>query len=150
MKLWLAKHGRGFLPADEESEKLHARMEVGECKLFEEIRVRDVRSHKRYWLLMTRIAEHVESIEIDDGVWMPIRNKEDAHTAMKLITGLYDTLPVAGTNFAVRIPKSTDFARMTPDEWDSFLPRVLDAVHVKVLPHVPLASVEHDIARLAS
>ena len=154
MKLWLAKVSRGdrigLVPTDAESQSAISRLGDGECRMFEEVRVRDLRSHKRYWLIMTRIAEHVDSIEIDDGVWMPIRSKEDVHTAMKLITGLYDTLPVAGTNYAVRIPKSTDFARMTPDEWEEFLPRVLDAVHAKILPHVPIPSVEHDLARLAS
>ncbi len=147
MKGWLTKHGRGFLPADEESEALHRRMEIGEAAYFEQVRVRDARSFKRYWLLMTRIAENVESIEIDEGVWMPIRRKEDAHTAMKLITGLYDTLPVVGTPFAIRVPKSTSFKEMTPDEWDAFLPRVLDAVHEKVLPGIEASE---DLMRLAS
>jgi hypothetical protein len=136
---------------DEAGLRIIRRMEEGECECFKRIAVRDPVAHRRYWGLMTMIAEHVDQIEIDrlrgQPVYMPIFNKDNAHTAMKLCTGHYDTLPVGGTHYAVRVPKPTSFDDMTPDEWEAYWPRVMDVVEHKVFPEVEIPEVQLEMMK---
>lgn len=126
-------------------------MNEGECQYFKRIAVRDPVAHRRYWGLMTKIGDHVEQIEIDrirnEPVYMPIFNEGNAHTAMKLCTGHYETLPVGGTHYAVRIPKPTNFEEMTPDEWAAYWPRVMDVVMAKVFPEVEIPEVQTEMMK---
>jgi hypothetical protein len=147
MDAWIAKHGRGFMPADEDADKAHARMEAGECAFVRFIRVRDPVAHRRYWKLMTLCAENCERIELERGQWMPIRNKDDVHAAIKLCTGFYDPIFDAFGSVIAKIPKSTSFADMTKDEWASYWPRVLDVVQEKVMPGVDIPEVEYEIQK---
>ena len=147
MKLWIAKHGRGFLPACDESEKLHRRMEVGECAHIKVIRVRDIVAHRRYWKLMEMCADNCERIEIKRGVFMAVRCKEDVHTAIKLCTGHYDAIFDADGREVACVPRPTSFEDMTADEWNEYWPRVLQVVGDQVLPGVSLPSVETEIMR---
>lgn len=142
MKIWLARHGDSLIATDEESLRVIRRIGQGECQYFSRVAVRDPVAHRRYWGLMQLIANNVDQIEIDCirkvPVYMPIFNKDNAHTAMKLCTGHYDTLPLGGSHYAVRVPRSTNFEEMTPDEWLAYWPRVLDVVQSKVLPGVEI------------
>lgn len=147
MRIWLSKHGRGFLPADESAEKVQRRMEVGECALFKIVRVRDISSHRRYWGLMDLCAQNCERIEIDPGTFMIVRTKDDVHTAIKLCTGHYDTIFDADGRPVARLPKSTSFDEMTADEWTEYWPRVLDVVQTQVIPGVQIPSVELEIMK---
>jgi hypothetical protein len=145
--VYLAKHGRGFLPADDESTAIHRRMEPGEAALFRPMRVRDLKSHRRYWKLMTMCAENCERIEIRPGTWIEVRSKDDVHTAIKLCTGYYDTVFDAEGRPAALLPRSTSFDEMTAEEWLEYWPRVLDVVQHQVLPGVQIDSVELEILK---
>ena len=48
VNIQLYKRGRGFLPASEEAQKAHARMEDGEIGVFKVCAVRDPVAHGRY------------------------------------------------------------------------------------------------------
>lgn len=141
-EIWFARVNDALISTDEDSLKLIRRMEIGECKAFRPAGVRDPVSHRRYWVLMTLTAKNVKRIEIDrvnrQPVYMRIWTKEDVHTAMKLCTGLYDTLPVGGTDYAIRVPKSTDFEKMTPEEWIAYWPKVMDVLLEKVAPDIEI------------
>jgi hypothetical protein len=142
-EIWFARgHGDTLIPTDEAGVKVIQRLAEGECKAFRPIGVRDPQSHRRYWVMMTETARNVRRIEIDrlgnQPVYMPIFTKDNAHTAMKLCTGLYDTLPVGGTDYCVRVPKSTNFEDMTPEEWTAYWPRVLDVLLEKVAPEIQI------------
>lgn len=145
---WIAKHGRGFLPADDEALKIHKRMKSGECAAIKVIRVRDIKGHRRYWKLCAILAENCERIEILPDVWMRVMSKEDVHTAIKFCTGLCDTVFDSKGLPAAFIPKSTSFDEMTADEWLEYYPRVLDVVQHKILPGVDIESVQEEIMRL--
>jgi hypothetical protein len=107
---------------------------------------------------MGRLAEHVTQVNIrelgDDSppVMMPVSDAESLHTALKFICGLCEkyTIESGGETHIVRVPKSTNFQQMTPDEWAAYWPRVLDGVHQRVLPEVGSRFIEDDLARLAS
>lgn len=151
MKVWFARHGDSLVSTDEDSLRVIRRLGEGECQLFERKAVRDPVAHRRYWGLMRLIAHNVDRIEIDrlggQPVFMRVFNKQNAHTAMKLCTGLYETLPIGGTDYAVRVPLSTDFESMTPDEWLAYWPRVMDVIHEKVLPGVEIPEANLEILK---
>ena len=148
MKGYLAKHSSGFLPADEDMEAAHRRLDIGECAYVKFIRVRDPVAHRRYWKLMTVCAENCERIELELGQWMTVRNKDDVHTAVKLCTGHFDPIFDAHGAVIAKLPKSTGFEAMTADEWAAYWPRVLDVVQEKVMPGVEIPEIEHEMLKL--
>lgn len=143
-RLWLAKVARngksGLIGTDDESRAFIDSLSAGECREFEPVSSRSLLDHHRYWVLCTEAAKHVTRIEIDreDGkpVFYPVRNKEDVHTALKFCTGLYDKLPIEGTSFSIRVPKSTNFRTMKREQWEKHWPLVLEAFTDKVAPHI--------------
>lgn len=147
MKIELFRRGQGFLPASEDAERVRNRMEQGEITWVKVLRIRDLVSHRRYWKLMTLCAENCERIELPYGGVMKIHNKNDVHTAIKLCTGLVDTIFDAFGKPAFQIPKSTSYEEMTADEWDEYWPRVLDVVQAQVLPGVSIPEIELDIQK---
>lgn len=150
MEAWVTRTLTGIAPADEEARKAFDKHAVG-TTFPVDIPVRMTRSlvwHKRYWVLMTMLADNLDQVEVEPELILPIRNKEDAHLAMRYATGLFESFAVKGA--VVRIVKSTAFDAMTADEWTFYWKRVLDAVHAKFLPGVAMGSVEQEIARLAS
>jgi hypothetical protein len=150
-EVWFARVNDALISTDEDSLKVIRRMEPGECKAFRPIGVRDPVSHRRYWVMCTETARNVRQIEIDrigkQPVYMRVFCKEDVHTAMKLCTGLFDVLPVGGTNYAIRVPRSTDFDRMTPEEWAAYWPKVMDVLLEKVVPEIEVPEARDDMCR---
>lgn len=147
MKVELFKAGRGFMPASDEAESVHKRMSPGELCWFKVLRIRDPVAHRRYWQLMTLCAQNCEQIEFPYGGVMKIHNKDDVHTAIKICTGLVDTILDSFGKPAFLIPKSTAYEEMTGDEWSEWWPRVLDVVAERILPGVSLPSVNHEIQK---
>lgn len=150
-EIWFARRLDKLIATDDDSQKVIDRLAEGECKAFRVIGVRDPVAHHRYWVLMTTTAKNVKRIEIDrvggQPVYMRIFSKEDAHTAMKLCTGLYDVLPVGGTDYAIRVPRSTDFERMTPEEWGLYWPKVLEVLIEKVTPDIEVPEARDDMMK---
>lgn len=150
-EVWFARNNDALIPTDEDSIKAIRRLEQGECKAFRPIGVRDPVSHRRYWVMMTETAKHVKRIEIDrvdrKPVYMRIFDKKHAHTAMKFCTGLYDVLPVGGMDYEIRVPRSTDFEQMTPEEWIAYWPKVLDVMLEKVAPEIEIPEARDDMLR---
>lgn len=147
MKIELYRRGQGFLPASDEAESVRNRMTQGEICWVKVLRVRDPKSHRRYWQLMTLCAENCERIELPYGGVMMINNKNDVHTAIKLCTGLVDTIFDAFGKPAFQIPKSTSYEEMTEDEWAEYWPRVLDVVQAQILPGVSIPEINLNIQK---
>jgi hypothetical protein len=141
-EVWFARVNNALIATDDDSRKVIERMAVGECKAFRPIGVRDSVSHRRYWVMMTETAKNVRRIEIQrvygQPVYMPIFDKHHAHTAMKFCTGLFDVLPVEGADLAIRVPHSTNFDEMSPEEWHDYWPKVLDVLLEKVAPEIQI------------
>jgi hypothetical protein len=151
MEAWVTRTANGLVAADEGAQKLIDRHAVGSTFPVD-IAARTTRSgnwHRRYWVLMTMLSDNLQQVEVEPGMVLPIRNKDDAHLAMKYATGLFDSYIIQGGG-TVRLIKSTAFDAMTPDEWATYWKRVLEATHRVFLPGVTLPTVENEIARLAS
>ena len=150
MRCWLERSLNGCKPADDEAATILKRIPLGTT--FEaDIVTRKMRSsawNRRYWVLMSMIADNCEHIEIEPGVTLRVSDAESAHVACKYLTGLYDSFAIKGG--VVRLLKSTAFDRMSAEDWAAYWRKLLQAVHEKILPGVSLPSVEEEIARLAS
>jgi hypothetical protein len=160
MRVWFTRTLSGCVAADSESHRVLAKFPPGTT--FEgDVKTRQARSvpwNRRYWLLLGRLAEHVSEVNIrelgDSGkpLMMPVQDSKSLHIAMKLICGLSQkyTVESAVETLVVRVPDSIAFDAMEADEWAAYWPRVLDAVHQRVLPGVGNQFIEDDLARLAS
>jgi hypothetical protein len=147
VRIQLYKMGRGFVPVGDDAEKVHDKMSPGEIAWFKPLRVRDPIKHGRYWGLMTLCADNCERIELPYSSVMIVNSKEDVHTAVKLCTGLCDTIFDAFGKPAFQIPKSTNFESMDADEWDLYWPKVTDVVQERILPGVEIPEVEMEIQK---
>ena len=159
-KLYFARAGNFLVSTDEKGLKFIRNMGDGEEIAFKPMRVRSLRAHKSYWLMISRVAEHISEFNISLGkipAMMPITCPYDLHTAIKLVTGHCITQKLETSvgfgqkiTHILRIPKPTDFEHMTADEWNEFRPRALDAIHERALPQIEIPEVEQDLAQLAS
>jgi hypothetical protein len=147
VKIELFRRGQGFLPASEEAEKVRNHMSQGEIVWVKVMRIRDPVAHRRYWQLMTMCADNCEQIELPYGGVMKIHSKDDVHTAIKLCTGLVDTIFDAFGKPAFQIPKSTNYEAMTADDWNEYWPKVLQVVQNTILPGVSIPEVEFEIQK---
>lgn len=155
MRIWMETTLSGHLkPADDASLAVVKKLPVGttvECEVITR-KARSGQWHRRYWAMMSMIASNVPQVEVAPGAFMDIHDSEDAHTAMKLLTGHVHTYTVQLKNKTslLRIPKPTNFTDMDTEEWAAFYRKVLDAVHFHILPTVKLSYIEDEIARIAS
>ena len=150
MEIYVTKTLMGLQPADDDARKAFDKHAMGSTFPVD-VPVRVTRSgawHRRYWVLMHLLGSNLDQVEVEPGMVLPIRNKDDAHLAMKYATGLFDSYVVNGG--VVRMVKSTAFDAMTPDEWAAYWKRVLDAVHRVFLPGIEGAALEDEIARMAA
>ncbi len=110
MKLWLAKHGRGFIPTDDESSAVHAKMGAGECAEFEIVRPRSLQWHKMYYGICREIGKNQD----------PPRDESSIDNELRIRAGHFDVLLIDGHD--CRVPKRIAFARLTADEWSNLWP----------------------------
>lgn len=150
MEVWMTRTLFGCAPADEQAQKALNRHNIGSTFPVDipTKRTRSLLWHKKYWQLITMLGDNLDQVEVEPGLILPIRNKDDAHLAMRYATGLFDSYAVKGG--VIRIVKSTAFDEMTADQWADYWKLALDAVHQKFLPGISSAMVEDEIARMAS
>lgn len=110
MKVWLAKKGRGFLPTDDESTRLHARFAEGECAEFEVVRPRSLQWHRMYFGICREIGQNQD----------PVRDEMSIDHELRVRAGHFDVFWVDGHE--CRVPKRIAFARLTGDEWAELWP----------------------------
>lgn len=151
-EIWFTRNNNALIPTDEESQKVIGRMGQGECKAFRPIGVRDPVSHRRYFALMRMTARNVKHIQIDRVEGRPVYmrlfgDEARAHAAMKLCTGLYDTMPVGGSDYEIRVPRSIAFEKMTPEEWAAYFPKVMDVLLEKVVPEIEIPEARDEMCQ---
>lgn len=113
MRYWFAKAKDGWIPTDEDGERLLKRMGMGECAEFTVIRPRSLPQHRRFFGICRSIGQNQA----------PKRDEKSICNELKVLAGHYDVLPIHGAEgYEVRIPKSIAFENLTRDEWAELLP----------------------------
>lgn len=110
MKGWLAKKGRGFLPADEETARAHVRMNDGECFHVEIIQPRSVQWHRMYFGICREIGKNQD----------PPRDESSIDNELRVRAGHFDVLWVDGHE--CRVPKRIAFAKLSARDWEELWP----------------------------
>lgn len=116
VKAMIAKHGKGFLPADERGELLHKRMEVGECAVVKVVRPRSLPWHKKYFGICRTIGEQQE----------PERDEDSIDHEIRILAGHYTKFYVGGVE--CRQAKRIAFDQLTADEWAKLWPSLEKAI----------------------
>jgi hypothetical protein len=112
VKVWLAKHGRGFIPTDEDSARLHARMGDAECAEFKVVRPRSVQWNRMYFGICREIGKNQE----------PMRTEDSIDHELRIRAGHFDVMFVDGHKCMV--PKRIAFDQLTHDEWADLWPSI--------------------------
>jgi hypothetical protein len=152
-EVWFVRVNDALVSTDEESLKAIRRIEPGECKAFKPIGVRDPVSFRLYWgAFMDKLAKYVPEVEIDrqDGepIMYPINgDKKRADRATKMATGHYEEEFVGNTGYSIRSPLSISYEKMTPAEWDEFLPKVMEFLLEKVSPYIEVPEARDDMLK---
>ncbi len=152
-KLWFCRAGDFLAATDEKSLEFIRKLGDGEERAFKSMKVRSLKFHKRYWAMLDDIYPHITEIDISltkTPAMMPIQSAEDLHTALKLISGHCWTKHIQGTPYVLRVPKPTNFADLSAEEWSEIYPRFLDAIHQRALPQIEVREVQGELMRLAS
>lgn len=110
--LWFHKVSRdkkaGLVPDDDKGRALLDRMGDGECCMVKVVRPRSVQWNKLYWSLCETIGENQD----------PQRTKESIDSEIRILSGHYEVMHVAGHE--VRVPNRIAFDRMDGDEWAEY------------------------------
>lgn len=110
MNGYLAKKGRGFMPADEEAARFHVRMVEGECVYTKFVRVRSLPWHKMYFGICREIGKNQD----------PQRSEASIDGELRIRAGHFDSFQVDGHD--CRMPRRIAFDQLTADEWAELWP----------------------------
>lgn len=118
--LWFAKVRRGekagLIPTDEDSRTLVNRLADGECVQVRIVRPRSVQWNKLYWSLCDTIGENQD----------PQRTKESIDSEIRILSGHYEVMTVAGQ--PVCVPNRIAFDQLTADEWAEYFQKAEVAI----------------------
>lgn len=110
MKGWIAKKGRGFLPADEEAARMHVKLNDGEAVLVEIVQPRSVQWHRMYFGICRAIGQNQD----------PPRDESSIDHELRVRAGHFDVLWVDGHE--CRVPKRIAFAKLSARDWEELWP----------------------------
>lgn len=122
MKQYFARNGKTLIPCDGDAEKLLDSLAQGEEVSIEVRRPRNAKWLRRYFKLLSVIAENYPE---------PTTTKRLDHQ-IKIGTNHCDTFTANGVEF--KIPDSISFAAMSADEWEEFW---RDAIHYACSELIP-------------
>lgn len=152
MHAFLQKRLDGSLaPACEASERIARKLQAGEA-IEVDLKTRNTRSvqwHKKYWALCTLIYRNVERIKVGAEL-IEVKSADHVHMLLKLKAGLFDAIIKLENGEKAYVVKSIAFDEMNADEWADAWERVIRVVHEDILPDVPDAVLEDEIARCAA
>lgn len=130
----------GLAPDDEASTSALRRIKAGEVVKVELVRPRSHRNLRRWWALMGLIHQNSEQF----------KSPEQAHDYVKILAGHCSQIVSQSTGEVYLVADSISFGRMGEDEFQQVWMRAKDAVREHILPAVEIATIENEIAQLAS
>jgi uncharacterized protein DUF1367 len=101
-----------------------AHMENGECFKLEFSVPRNIEHHKKFFALVSLIAETSDVYD----------NRDKALTAIKIVAGHCDFVPHPESGELIPVPRSISFANMDQLEFDEFYENAVNGVLKHLLP----------------
>jgi hypothetical protein len=126
---------RGLEPDNDLSRHAMSKLKLGDAVRVEIKRPRNLRWHRRYWALVSLIADNTER-------YVP----DDIHALLKLRCGCRRL--IVDSRGQHWIPDSISFNRMSHDEWVAFWDRVVEYVDTELLPGVGKETLARELADL--
>ncbi len=132
MKTVFRKGLRWLEPADDTGKAAIASLRHGELVMVEVRRARNIRHHRKWWALMSLIADNLAGVT--------------AETVCDVIKiGVGHVHAVKTKRGMVSIPKSISFAAMDQAEFDRFYDHAVHYIASDVLPGVSSADLEREV-----
>lgn len=110
MGKWFHRVGNYLHPSDAAAERSVKRLEQGESIELEMKRSRSPSWNKKYWGCCTQIGLNQE----------PARDKDSISDEIKVLSGHYTSLKIAGTEYEIRSPKHINFRAMNAEQWEEY------------------------------
>lgn len=126
---------RGLEPDNDLSRQAMSKLKLGGAVRVEIKRPRNLAWHRRYWALISLIADNTER-------YVP----EDIHALLKLRCGCRRL--IVDSQGPQWVPDSISFNRMSHEEWVTFWNRVVDYVCAELLPGVSKDTLARELADL--
>ena len=132
MRAVFRKGLRGLEPVDSAAAESIATLPVGGMVMVEVTRARNIRHHRKWWALMSLIADNLPGVS--------------AETVCDMIKiGVGHVHAVKTKRGMVSIPKSISFAAMDQAEFDRFYDHAVHYIASDVLPGVSSADLEREV-----
>lgn len=128
----------GFTPDSDAAMAFAQRVRLGEFVTLDGKRPRNIRHHRKYWKLLSVIADNHDRFDTPD----------KAALAIKYLAGHGDFVPVKGGEETLFVPGSISFAAMDQVAFDGFYDRALAAVCRHILPGMSQQELREEIERL--
>jgi hypothetical protein len=125
--MYLIVTDAGYQPACQESQEIFSKSKFGNLERWERKQVRNVGFHKKYWSMITLVAQNQEKIEYSTAT----QGKERIHYAAMLILRKGSFF---GTDNAQFIPASISFGNMKQDDFEELYNQVLDVLLKHFVP----------------
>jgi hypothetical protein len=136
-KILLKRTLNGWAEADDDSRDAARKFRVGETYKASIVRPRDMRSHRRYWGLVTLILENTDQFA----------SKEIIHNYLKIRAGHCTTIVSKTTGEVFLVPNSIDFDTLDETAFQDVWRRVVDVVCQEILPGVTENEINYEIQK---
>lgn len=138
-RFFAAKHLSSLRPVDESGEDALRKLGQGELVEIEIKRRRNVKHHRKFWLLMSLVHNNL------DGERYP--TVEDLVSAVKIAAGhrTIIELPNGDVGF---IPKSIAFHKMDQGDFDGFYDKVCDLICKHFIPGLKAADLKDEVEHM--
>lgn len=117
----------GYECADDEAQKQHDKLPIGQIVGAEIARSRSLQQHRFYWSVLTRVLSDGPHEKVDS--W---RTPEAFHEALKVATGHVEIVQLVSGRL-IKIPQRTGFDSMPQDEWQKFMGAVFKVIEEEII-----------------
>jgi hypothetical protein len=128
----------GFVPADDHAELFWRSCGMGEIVAMEARKPRNLKWHRKYWKLMSVIAENSDVLE----------TAEQVHLFVKACLGFGDWVHVPGASKPLFFERSTAFGKMSADDWADYYDKAVGVICRHIMPGMLCDDLKQEIEEL--
>lgn len=137
-RLLLRRTLSGFIPDDEASAELVRKFKVGETYKAEVTKPRNLKMHKRYWVLVTTVFQNCDQFASID----------QCHQYLKLRAGHCTQVVSKATGEVFLVPDSIAFDKMDDAAFMEFWQKITQVVCTEIIPGLNADDLAHELEKL--